>query len=135
MKFSVRYYTQTGNTKKLAEAVAAELGVEAMPVDIALEEETDILFLCNSVYAAGMDKKVKQFVKNNAKLIGTLVNVSSAALLESTYKQMKNVAAEAGVKLSDREFHCRGRFAVLHAGHPDEKDLKAVKTFARSFAG
>lgn len=32
MKVAVRYYTQTGNTKKLAEAIADELGVEAKPV-------------------------------------------------------------------------------------------------------
>ena len=29
MKAAVRYYTQRGNTKKLAEAVASELGLEA----------------------------------------------------------------------------------------------------------
>jgi len=29
MKYAVRYYTKTGNTKKLAEAVARELGVAA----------------------------------------------------------------------------------------------------------
>ena len=28
MKFAVRYYTKTGNTKRLAEAIAKELGVE-----------------------------------------------------------------------------------------------------------
>ncbi len=30
MKFAVRFYTKTGNTKRLAEAVAKELGVEAL---------------------------------------------------------------------------------------------------------
>ena len=28
MTYAVRYYTQTGNTKRLAEAIAKELGVE-----------------------------------------------------------------------------------------------------------
>lgn len=37
MKIAIRYYTQTGNTKKLAEAIAAELGVEARPVTEPLE--------------------------------------------------------------------------------------------------
>ena len=61
MKTAVRYYTQTGNTKKLADAIAAELGVEAKSIDTLLEEDTDVLFLCNSVYWAGVDGKVKQF--------------------------------------------------------------------------
>lgn len=32
MKYAVRYYTKTGNTKRLAEAVAKELGVEALSI-------------------------------------------------------------------------------------------------------
>ena len=132
MKIAIRYYTQTGNTKKLAEAIAAELGLEAKPVSVPLEEKSDLVFLCNSVYWAGIDKRVKQFVKDNAGKIGTLVNVSTAAMIESTYGQMKKVASDAGVKLCEKEFHCRGKFSALHAGHPDEADLKAAREFARS---
>jgi len=135
MKAAVRYYTQTGNTKKLADAIAAQLGIEALSVNSPLQEETDILFLCNSVYWAGIDKHVKQFVKDNADKIGTIVNVSTAAMIESTYNQMKKVSADAGVKLSNQEFHCRGKFAAMHSKHPDEEDIKAVKTFAKKIGG
>ena len=135
MNIAIRYYTQTGNTKKLAEAIAAELGAEARDVSCPLEENADILFLCNSVYWAGIDRKVKQFVRDNGAKIGTLVNISTAALIESTYKQMKTVAAEAGVTLSGQEFHCRGKFKALHASHPDGADLTAVRAFARSVVG
>ena len=131
MKTAVRYYTQTGNTKKLADALAEELGVEAKSVSEPLEEDTEILFLCNSVYWAGIDRHVRQFVKDNAPKIGTLVNVSTAAMVESTYTQMKKLAAAEGVRLCDREFHCRGKFAALHAQRPNEDDLKAVREFAR----
>ena len=44
MKIAVRYYTQTGNTKKLADAIAQALGVEAESVAQPLEEETELLF-------------------------------------------------------------------------------------------
>ena len=131
MNIAVRYYTQTGNTKKLADAIAEELGVAAKPVTAPLEEKAEVLFLCNSVYWAGIDKQVKKFVKDNAGNIGTLVNVSTAALIESTFNQMKKVALEAGVTLCDQEFHCRGKFSALHAGHPDVEDLKAVRVFAK----
>ena len=29
-------------------------------------------------------------------------------------------------------YYCRGKFSTLHAGHPDQADLKAAKEFARS---
>ena len=38
MKFAVRYYTQTGNTKRLAEAIAEEIGVDAMPITTPIDE-------------------------------------------------------------------------------------------------
>ena len=132
MKAAVRYYTQTGNTKKLADAIAAELGIEAKSIDVPLEEDTDILFLCNSVYWAGVDGKVKMFLQSPGAKIGQLVNVSTAALIESTYGQMKKLSAEAGISLSEREFHCKGSFKMLHKGRPDAEDLKAVRAFARS---
>ena len=131
MKIAVRYYTQTGNTKKLADAIADGLGVQAKSIDIPLEENTDILFLCNSVYWAGVDGKVKKFLKSPGAKIGQMVNVSTAALIESTYAQMKKLSAEAGIPLSEREFHCKGSFKALHKGRPNAEDLAAVKTFAK----
>ena len=131
MNIAIRYYTKTGNTKKLAETIAEELGTEVKSVDFPLEEKTDILFLCNSVYWAGTDKSVKLFVKENAEKIGLLVNVSTAALIESTYKQMKKICEKAKVKISDKEFHCRGKFTAMHGGHPDDADLRAAREFAK----
>ena len=131
MKIAIRYYTQTGNTKKLAEAIAEVVDAEVKDVACSLEENTEILFLCNSVYWAGVDKHVKKFLKENASKIGCLVNISTAALVPSSYRQMKKIAAQSSIKLAEEEFHCRGQFKTLHSGHPDELDLSEVKEFAR----
>lgn len=130
MNIAVKYYSKGGNTKKLAEAIASALGVEATPVTEQLDEDADILFLCNSVYAAGADKKVKDFIKANADKIKKIVNVSTAAILKSTYKQIKSVAEKNGIAVDEREFHCKGSFLGLHKGKPDEADLQAVAAFA-----
>lgn len=135
MKIEIRYFTKTGNTKKLAEAIAQELNIEAQELSAPLSEKTDILFLCNSVYWAGADSSVKKFIAENKGKIGLLVNVSTAAMIESTYAQIKKIAEKEGVKLSDKEFHCRGKFTALHSGHPDEADIADVKAFARKVIG
>ena len=67
MKFAVRYYTKTGNTKRLAEAIANELGVEALPVSEPVTEAVDILFLGNSYYAFNIDPEVRTFVAGLSK--------------------------------------------------------------------
>ena len=82
MKAAVRYYSKTGNTKKLAEAIASAIGVTAKGVDQLLEEDVDILFICNSVYWAGIDGKVKDFLKAPGGNIGKLVNGIAKAVLQ-----------------------------------------------------
>jgi flavodoxin len=131
MKIAIRYYTKTGNTKKLAESIASVVNVEAKTVDEPLTEDVDILFLGSAVYAAGIDKKVKEFIKNIDVNVGSVVNFSSAALIESTYKQVKSEVEKKGLNMSEDEFHCRGAFKFVHRGRPNEDDLKDIQEFAK----
>lgn len=131
MKIAIRYYTKTGNTKKLAEAISQVVNVEAKTVDEPLTEDVDVLFLGSAVYAAGIDGKVKEFIKNIDVNVGEVVNFSSAALIESTYSQVKKEVEAKGIKMSENEFHCRGAFKFVHRGRPNENDLKNVQEFAK----
>ena len=131
MKIAIRYYTKTGNTKKLAEAIGSAIDVEAKTVDEPLTEDMDILFLGSAVYAAGIDQKIKDFIKNINVNVGEVVNFSSAALIESTYKQVKKEVEAKGLKMSENEFHCRGAFKFVHRGRPNDDDLRDVQEFAK----
>ena len=136
MKIAVRYYTKTGNTKRLAEAVAKAVGTEAQPVSVPVTEPVDILFLGNSYYAFSIDPEVRSFIRSLDKSkIGRIVNFGSAAMLNSTYKKVKAEADKAGIPMDEREFHCKGEFKGVHKGKPDESDLKAVAEFAKKIVG
>ena len=131
MTVAVRYFSRGGNTKKLAQAVADAVGVIPMDLSAPLLEKVDILFLGSSVYAAGVDPKVKDFLEDNAIHIGKLVNFSSAALVSGTYGQISKIAEQNDIPLAKEEFPCRGSFAFLHKGRPNEQDLQAAADFAR----
>ena len=132
MKYAVRYYTKTGNTKKLAEAVAKELGVEALPISSKIEEKVDVLFLGNSYYAFSIDPEVRSFVASlDKEKVGKIVNFGSAAMLNSTYKKVKAEADKVGIPMLEKEFHCKGEFKGVHKGRPNNEDLKAAAAFAR----
>ncbi len=134
MTFAVRYYTKTGNTKRLAQAVAQALGVEALPISEPVTEPVDVLFLGNSYYAFSIDPAVSSFVLSlNKDSVGKIVNFGSAAMLNSTYKKVKAEADRVGVPMDEREFHCRGEFKGIHKGRPNAQDMKAAADFARSF--
>ena len=132
MKIAVRYYTKTGNTKRLAEAIANAVGVEALPISTPVTEPVDVLFLGNSYYAFSIDPEVRKFVQGlDKKLVGKIVNFGSAAMLNSTYKKVKAEADKVGIPMDEREFHCKGEFKGIHKGKPDEADMKRAAEFAQ----
>jgi flavodoxin len=134
MTYAVRYYTKTGNTKRLAEAVAKELGVEALPISEPVKEKVDILFLGNSYYAFNIDPQVRDFVKGlDKEKVGKIVNFGSAALLNSTYKKVKAEADKVGIPMDEKEFHCKGEFKGIHKGRPNEEDVKAAVEFVKQY--
>lgn len=136
MKIAIRYYTKTGNTKRLAEAIASAVGAEALPLSAPITEPVDILFLGNSYYAFSIDPEVRSFVQGLDKnKVGKIVNFGSAAMLNSTYKKVKAEADKRGIPMDQREFHCKGEFKGIHKGKPDEADLKAAAEFARKIIG
>ena len=134
MTYAVRYYTKTGNTKKLADALAGELGVEAKPISDPITERVDLLFLGNSYYAFNIDPEVRDFVASLDKdKVGKIVNFGSAAMMNSTIKKVRAEADKVGIPVDSKEFHCKGEFKGLHKGRPNEADLKAVAAFARQY--
>ncbi len=135
MKIAVRYYTKTGNTERLAKAVAEAVGVKAEPISVPVDEEVDILFLGNSYYAFSIDPEVRDFIGSLDKSkVGKIVNFGSAAMLNSTWKKVKAEADKAGIPMDNREFHCKGEFKGLHKGRPNADDLKAAADFAKKIA-
>ena len=133
MKIAVRYYTKTGNTKRLAEAVAGAVGAEALPLNRPVQERADILFLGNSYYAFSIDPEVRTFIRTlDPAKVGRIVVFGSAAMLNSTYKKVKAEADKAGIPVDEREFHCKGEFKGIHKGRPNAEDLEAAAAFAKS---
>lgn len=132
MKVAVRYYTKSGNTEKLAAAIAEAVGVDAHDVSVPLNEDVDILFLGSSVYAAGIDPAIKQFISNLQVEVGKVVNFSTAAILKSTYKQVKKLLDAKGIPLAEEEYACKGSFGPMNQNKPDDKNLEEAAEFAKA---
>jgi len=132
MNIAVRYYTRSGNTKKLADAVASAIAVEAKEVASPLTEKVDILFLGCSYYAFDADAEVKRFITENKDNIGKIVCFGTSAMMRSMKKPIKKVADAVGVAVADEEFHCRGEFAKFHKGRPNEADIAEISEFAKN---
>ncbi len=134
MNIAIRYFTKSkkGNTKKLADAISEALGIEALDVENELKEKVDVLFLVNAMYAADIDIEVKSFLEKNAANIGELVNLNTAATGRSTLPVIKKVAEAQGIKVSDKEFHCKGSWIFINKGFPSAENLQDAQNFVKS---
>ncbi|MDR0759527.1 MAG: flavodoxin [Treponema sp.] len=134
MNIAVRYLSKTGNTEKVARAIAEALGVEAVPLtgSSAIEEETGVLFLGVAVYAFGIDAAVTAFIQklDKAKVKNVAV-FSTSAIVKSMRAPVKKLLSEKGIPLLDKEFHCWGKFKFMRKGHPNASDLERAKGFAK----
>ena len=134
MNIAVRFYTRSGNTKKLAEAIAQALAVEVQDITVPLKEKADILFLGCSYYAFDVDDNVKKFIADNHENIGKIVCCGTSAMMKSIRKPVMKAAEPFGIPVAEEEFHCRGTFGPVHKGRPNEKDLQKAAAFARKLA-
>ena len=92
MKVAVRYYTKTGNTKRLAESIGKAVGVEALPISTPITEPVDILFLGNSYYAFSIDPEVREFVKGLDKnKVGKIVNARASSRASIRASRMRRI--------------------------------------------
>lgn len=131
MTVAIRYYSKSGNTEKVAQAISKAIGVPAQTVNRPITEPVDILFLGSAVYAAGVDGSVKSFIDSLDKSkVGRVVNFSTAALLPSTYSQVSKLLKAKNIPLDKKEFHCRGKFAKVHKDRPNQDDLEQAQKFA-----
>ena len=133
--FEVIYYSLTGNTRKVADAIAGELGVEAKNIRTVNTVPQDaFIFLGSGYYGAVLVKEISEFIERN-KLQGRKVALfgTSGFGWERELSIMEKQISGKGVKVVGR-FNCFGRFAAVKRGHPNLEELELARIFARNIA-
>lgn len=133
MNIEIRYYTKSGHTKKLADAIADELNIPAKTINEEITEDVDILFLGSSIYGNSIDPALTTFFNNIHVNIGLIVNFSTAGSIESTYDKIKELADLYEIPISSKEFHCPGEFVGMNIGRPNNSDVENIKEFVHNF--
>ena len=132
-KFGVRYFSRTGHTKLIAEAMAGELGCEAVPTSERIRGYTDTLFLGGAIYAGKIDESIKGFISRlDRRNVGKIILFRDAAIGDPCSK-MRKLLTEKGFLAETETFTCKGSFKFIAKGHPDATDFENAKSFARKW--
>ena len=129
MSVAVRYYSRSGNTKAIAEAIAKAAGVHAVSVDApmaGLEETADVLFIGGALYAYGIDENPARYLKTlNKDSARKAVVFSSTWISRHSIDLIKKGLRESGIPVAEESFYVRGK--------PSDTKLKEAETFAKKY--
>ena len=132
MNYQVIYYSRSGQTKKIADAIASELGVITEDVKHARLNNDSIVILGSGCYGGKPAKSIIKFIQDNefkdrtVFLFGT-----SGGGLGQEIEKMKAHLKPKGATIKGT-FYCKGKFLIASRGHPTQEDLEKAKTFAKT---
>ena len=128
---AVRYFSRSGNTKAVAQAMAQAIGAQAISTDApeaSLEEKADILFIGGALYAYGLDENLSAYLEAlDAEKVGKAVVFSTSWISKHAGDLIKQALEKKGIEVAD-SFYARVRVGAKIS----EKQLKAAKAFAKN---
>lgn len=132
MMYQVLYNSKGGNTRKLADVIAEEIGVKAADIrHSSLDPHANVIFLGSGVYAGKPGEDMMNFIQNrNFNGLKVILFSTSWRTGEKAFDEMADVLRKKGAILL-RGYHCKGRAGFFNPGHPNREDLDGAKKFAR----
>jgi flavodoxin len=135
MKILVTYYSETGNTKKVAEAIISAISSESYLMrveEISSVENYDFIFLGFPVHQSGMPKVVKEFLKEmkNKRIAFFITHAmpKDAPLFE---KQMSNCKSALAENELIGIFSCKGELSEKTALQMAESENESIRNFGK----
>lgn len=134
MKAKVVYHSTTGNTRKIAEAIASAAQCKAESVaDVQLSEneKIDLLFIGDGVYFNAINKATKEFIQSlSVKQVKAVALFSTYGGNNKAVEIMKNMLEKQNILVLKQSFECKGQsWLVMNRHHPNESDLKQAQAF------
>lgn len=133
MKISIIYYSKTGHSAKLAEAIAKELGSSALNVmDTPKVDGTDLLIVVSGIYGGKSAPELINYLNGlNPATIKQAVMVTSSLGASETQGQVRETLEKKGIRLSPESYHCKGNFLFFGLGHPNRAEIAGAGDFVK----
>ena len=129
----IRYYSKTGNTKRVAEYIAKELNLEALSISNSdYDSSCGLLFLGGAPYANIMSSKLREYANNLKK-----ENVKAVALFTTsnwsrrTVRALKKILREKDIYVYDDYLYVH----MLKVKASEDKAKAFVKNIIKKYEG
>ncbi|HTY91773.1 MAG TPA: flavodoxin family protein [Methanocella sp.] len=131
---SVIVYSRSGNTRKVADAIAEELGVKAVDVKASHPDDAKIMFLGTGTYGSKAGEDMMKFIESG-NFTGRKVAIFYTSMNPHGNQKMENTLSDAlkqkGAAILGI-YHCQGKtFLLFNRSHPTQEELDNAKKFAK----
>jgi flavodoxin len=122
-----------GNTKKVADAIAEELGITVGDITAPLPDDAKILFLGSGTYVGKPGEAMTKFIGSGTfsgrrvAIFGTSGGLAGA---QNMIAVITDALTQKGATILG-SYHCRGKTFLINRGRPNQEDLDNAKKFAR----
>jgi len=131
--FSVVVDSRGGNTRKVADAIAEELGIKATDVTTSPPDDARILFLGSGTYGGKPGEAMMKFIGSgnfSGRKVAIFGTSGSVAGGQNMIVVMTDLLQRKGATILGN-YHCRGKTFLVNWGRPNKEDLDNAKKFAR----
>ncbi|MDL2293754.1 hypothetical protein LJC60_03900 [Ruminococcaceae bacterium OttesenSCG-928-D13] len=137
MNTKVVYHSSTGNTRKLAVAIAEAMFCEAEELgkgDVLLNPAVDLMFIGDGTYYGHPDANTVLFICSldpstvkNVALFATCGDKSSIG------ESLKGLVVQQGLSLVGEPFVCKGEaWGRINKRRPNKTDIENAQEYART---
>lgn len=122
-----------GNTRNVADAIAAELGVAVGDLGAPLPADAKVVFLGSGVYVGKPGDAMTKFITSgdfSGRKVALFATSGGEEGAKNMLAGMENALKAKGAAILGT-YHCRGKFLFTNRGHPGPEDLENARNFAR----
>lgn len=130
--FEVVYFSKTGHTRKIASAIAGELGTKAEDVKTKKGlAKNSFVFLGSGAYGGMPGPALIGFVNKNDFKGRKVAVFGTSASDKGTEVEIIEKALKSKGAIIKGKFRCTGSFLFfMRMGHPNKEDIANAKSFA-----
>lgn len=135
MKTQVIFYSMTGNSKKIANAIASSLSITADNIkNYPVVKDVDLLFIVGGIYSGKSHPNLLNYVATlKPEDVKRVVLITSSCGGVASQKEIRSVLRNNRIEVANDEFLCFGNFLFIKMGRPNKAEIADAVKFAQSF--
>lgn len=131
---AIIYRSLTGHSKKIANAIALELGIKAYNIkNKPVLKGVDLLFIVGGIYSGKSLPDTLEYIKTlTNQMVKKALLITSSVTNKNGQDEIRDILISKGIEVLKEEYQCYGNFLFIKIGHPNKKEIADAVSFVKN---